>query len=77
MLKKIILTSLVLLVFSVTLSLNVKQSESTSIDLANVEALASENDTDKYYCCGNSGDCVIGTNVVIHGKFGDKPCPKN
>ena len=60
---------------------NVYQSQSvmngmSEFALANVEALASdENGKLDFWCCGNTGDCAIGDDLVIHGKLSDKPCP--
>ncbi len=66
-----------MLTLLVCLTLEKEKSSSVnlvSLSMANVEALASENSTTKYWCCGNTGECAIGTNYVIHGKLSESPC---
>ena len=52
-----------------------KSVQLSEIALANVEALAdSESNKMDFWCCGNTGDCAIGDDLVIHGKLSQKPC---
>lgn len=46
-----------------------------SVLVENVEALSQdETVTDHYWCCGHTGTCAKGDNLVIIGKFSTAPC---
>jgi hypothetical protein len=79
--KRRFVCTIVLLAIFVTIAFNSNfynndcSNTPSAISLNNIEALASgESDTANYWCCGNTNDCVIGSNFVIKGKFQDKPC---
>ena len=47
----------------------------SDVALANVEALADdESNKMDFWCCGNTGECAVGDNIVIHCKLSLKPC---
>lgn len=55
---------------------NAQKVETLSdVAMANMEALADdESNKMHFWCCGNTGDCAIGDELVIHGKLSNKPC---
>lgn len=51
--------------------------QDTSYDdllLQNVEALTQSEDVDHYWCCGNTGVCGRGPNLIIKGTLSAEPC---
>ena len=52
-----------------------KSDVMSDLALANVEALASGEDGDRYHfwCCGNTDICAKGDNIDIHGKLSTTP----
>ena len=63
-------------IYFISNSLSIQQIDKlTDIAISNVEALAlDETDTQHYWCCGTSGDCVVGPNYTIKGKLSSSPC---
>lgn len=58
------------------ISQNYLHVERNVILVDNIEALTqSENNKPKdLWCCGTTGECLIGTNLIIVGKMSEKPC---
>lgn len=42
--------------------------------MQNVEALTQSEDVDHYWCCGNTGVCGRGPNLIIKGTLSTEPC---
>lgn len=71
--KKIFLLCSVLLVAIIIYDKYMKK-QAPSLIIENVEALSQNEQTDHYWCCGNTDICAKGDKAVIKGKLSDKPC---
>ncbi len=63
-----------ILVYMLLVKMYNSENQLSSIYLINVEALSNGESVDHYWCCGLTEDCAIGENVVIKGRFSEKPC---
>ena len=72
---KVAFVAAIALVCGVNMFKSQKSEILSDVALANVEALANDESNKKdFWCCGNTRDCAIGDDLVIHGRLSDKPC---
>lgn len=70
--KKLILCSFV--IAAIIVYNTCVKDDSHSLIVENVEALTEVEQTDHYWCCGNTEVCAKGDNLTIRGKLSTTPC---